>query len=58
MPAKSKKQRRLMAMARKSPKKIFSKNRDVLKMTKGQLRDYAAIKEKRLPAKKRSVKGR
>ena len=47
-----------MAMARKSPKKIFSKNRDVLKMTKGQLRDYAAIKEKRLPAKKRSVKGR
>lgn len=41
MPAKSEKQRRLMAMALHNPKKLYKKNRGVLKMSKSQLRDFA-----------------
>ena len=49
MPAKSKKQRRLMAMAEHHPEMILEKNSGVLSMSKGQLHDFAATSEKKLP---------
>jgi hypothetical protein len=49
MPAKSKKQRRLMAIAEHEPEKLYKRNRKVLKMKKKQLHDFAATKEKKLP---------
>ena len=51
MPAVSKKQRRLMALAEHNPKKVKGKNRGVLKMTKKQLHEFASTKEKGLPKK-------
>ena len=56
MPAKSKAQRRLMAMAEHNPSKVKKKNRGVLKMSKRQLHEYASTKEKKLPNKKRKQK--
>ena len=56
MPAKSKSQRRLMAIAEHSPSKVRGKNRGVLKMSKKQLRDYASTSEKGLPKKVRKKK--
>jgi hypothetical protein len=44
MPATSKKQRRLMAIAEHAPSKLHKANRGVLKMSKPQLHDYAATK--------------
>lgn len=55
MPSKSKAQRKLMAIAKHHPKKVYKKNRGVLKMTKKQLHDFASTKEKKL-SKKRSNK--
>uniref|UniRef100_A0A6M3K5L8 DUF3008 domain-containing protein n=1 Tax=viral metagenome TaxID=1070528 RepID=A0A6M3K5L8_9ZZZZ len=51
LPAKSKSQQRLMAMAKHSPSKIKKKNRGVLKMTDKQLSEYAKTKTKDLPKK-------
>lgn len=56
MPALSKKQRRLMAIAEHHPDQVYSKNRGVLKMSHQQLHDFAATKESGLP--KRKGKGR
>ena len=53
MPALSKKQRELMAIAEHKPWKVKKKNRGVLKMKKSQLHDFAATKEKGLPKKKK-----
>jgi len=53
MPAGSEKQRKLMAIAEHHPEQLYSRNRDVLGMTKGQLHDFASTKEKGLPARKR-----
>jgi hypothetical protein len=53
MPALSKKQRELMAIAEHKPGKVKKKNRGVLKMKKSQLHDFAATKEKGLPKKKK-----
>ena len=53
MPALSKKQRELMAIAEHHPSKVSKKNRGVLKMSKKQLHDYASTKEKGLPKKKK-----
>jgi uncharacterized protein YjiK len=44
MPAKSEKQRRLMAIAEHHPEKLYKKNRAVLKMSKKQLSEYASKK--------------
>jgi hypothetical protein len=52
MPAKSKSQRRLMAMAKHAPEKISKKNKGVLDMTGKQLSDFASTPEKGLPKKK------
>lgn len=43
-PAVSAKQRKLMAIAEHNPSAVHAKNRGVLKMSKGQLHDYAATK--------------
>ena len=53
MPAKSKKQRRMMAIAEHAPEKLYKRNKGVAKMSKGQLHDFATTKEKRLPLKKK-----
>lgn len=42
MPAKSEKQRELMAIAEHHPDQVSAKNKGVLKMSKGQLHDYAS----------------
>lgn len=53
MPAKSRAQRRAMAIAEHHPSKLYGRNRGLLKMSKGQLHDYAGTKEKGLPKKKK-----
>lgn len=53
MPAVSKKQRRAMAIAEHHPEELYERNRGLLKMTRGQLHDYASTKEFRLPTSKR-----
>jgi len=45
MPAKSKVQQRLMALALHNPEKVREENKGVLKMSKKQLRDFAKSKE-------------
>jgi len=49
MPAKSKKQQQLMAIAEHSPEKVSAKNKGVLKMTHTQQHDYAATDTAGLP---------
>lgn len=44
MPAKSEKQREMMAIAEHAPEKLYKKNRGALKMSKSQLHDFAATK--------------
>ena len=44
MPAKSKAQRELMAIAEHHPEQVSAKNAGVLKMSQGQLHDFAATK--------------
>lgn len=51
MPAKSISQRRLMAIAEHHPSKLYSRNKGVLSMSKSQLHDFAATKEKGLRGK-------
>ena len=58
MPARSKAQRRLMAIAEHAPGKLWHKNRSVLKMTGKQLHDFAATKEKGLPKRKKQKRKR
>lgn len=42
-----------MALAEHHPNQVFARNRGVLGMSKGQLRDFAATKEKGLPMHKK-----
>jgi len=56
MPAKSKKQRKAMAIAQHHPSKLYKKNRGLLKMSKKQLHEFATTKEKGLPKKKKKRK--
>lgn len=44
MPATSRAQQQLMAIAEHHPEQVRKRNRGVLKMTKGQLHDFAATK--------------
>lgn len=48
MPAVSRKQQQLMAIAEHDPSKVYAKNRGVLKMSHQQLHDFAATKQKEL----------
>jgi len=52
MPAKSKAQRRAMAVAAHSPSKLFKRNKGLKKMSKTTLREFTTTNEKGLPAKK------
>lgn len=53
MPATSKAQQRLMAMAEHNPSAVSKKNRGVLAMSHEQLHDFASTKRKGLPARKK-----
>lgn len=53
MPAKSVKQRRLMAIAEHHPEKLYKKNRGVAKMGKAKLHEFAATSEKKLPKRRK-----
>lgn len=44
MPAVSKKQRDVMAIAEHHPEKLYKRNRSLLKMSKKQLHEYAETK--------------
>ena len=44
MPAKTRKQQQLMAIAEHHPEEVYAKNRGVLNMTHQQLHDFAATK--------------
>jgi hypothetical protein len=52
MPAKSKKQRRAMAIAEHHPEKLYRRNKSLLGMSPQSLHEFASTKEKGLPAKK------
>lgn len=49
MPAKSKAQQEAMAIAEHHPEKLNAKNKGLLKMSHGQLHDFAATKQRGLP---------
>ena len=49
MPAKSRAQQIVMAIAEKNPSKLQSKNKGLLKMSHDQLHDFAATKRTGLP---------
>lgn len=53
MPARSKAQQEAMSIAEHSPEKLYGKNKDLLKMSKKQLHDFASTKEKGLPKVKK-----
>ena len=52
MPAQSAAQRRLMSIGEYHPEQLYQRNRGILKMSHSQLHDFAATKEKGLPARK------
>jgi hypothetical protein len=56
MPARSKAQQEVMAIAEHSPGKLYAKNRGLLKMSHQQLHDFAATSRKGLA--ERIVKSR
>lgn len=56
MPAKSKAQRRAMAIAKHNPSRLYKRNKDLKKMSKEDLGEFASTKEKGLPKKKRKRK--
>ncbi len=58
MPAKSKAQRRVAAIAKNHPEQLHARNKGMAKMSKKQLGDFARGSEKRLPMRKRKLKGR
>ncbi len=49
MPAKSRSQRIVAAIAEHSPEKLYAKNRGMLSMSHEQLSHFASTKEKGLP---------
>jgi len=53
MPAKSKAQQQVMAIAEHHPEKLYKKNRELLKLSHSQLHDFASTPRKDLPKKKK-----
>ena len=51
MPARSKAQRQAIAIAEHNPSQLYARNQGLLNMTKSQMHDFAATKEKGLPQK-------
>jgi hypothetical protein len=60
MPAESRAQQQLMAIAEHNPSKVSKKNRGVLKMSHKQLHDFAATKglKRKHVTKLSSLKGK
>lgn len=58
MPAKSKAQRRAMAIAEHHPEELYKRNKGLKKMTRTQLHEFAETKEKKLPEKVKKDKGK
>lgn len=56
MPAVSKAQQRLMAMALHNPKAVRGENKGVLSMSDKQLSDFASTPTKKLPKHKNSLR--
>jgi len=52
-PARSKAQRQAIAIAEHKPDELYARNKGLLGMTKSQMHDFAATKEKGLPQKVR-----
>jgi hypothetical protein len=52
MPAKSKAQRRAMAIAEHNPGMLYKRNAGMKKMMKSDMHDFASTPEKGLPKKK------
>ena len=57
MPATSKKQQKLMAIAEHNPDALYKKNKGVAKMSHQQLHDFAHTKTSKLPESKGTKKG-
>lgn len=53
MPAVSQAEQRAMAIAEHDPKKLYKRNRSLLRMTHQQLHDFAATPRTELPKKKK-----
>jgi hypothetical protein len=49
MPAKSKAQRRLFAIAEHHPEELYARNKGLAKLPDKTLHEFAATKEKKLP---------
>lgn len=49
MPARSKKQRRMMAIAEHHPSELYSKDKGAASMSHEQLHEFASTKEAKLP---------
>jgi len=54
MPAESKAQRKVTAIALHAPEKLYDRNKGLAKMKKTDLEDFASTSEKNLPYKKSS----
>lgn len=52
MPAKSKAQQKLFAIAEHNPSALYARNKSLAKLPKQTLHDFAATKTKKLPKKK------
>ena len=52
MPAKSKVQRRMIAIAEHHPEKLYKRNKAATEMTKKALSEFSSTKEKGLPKRK------
>lgn len=52
MPALSKAQQAVMAIAEHEPQKLYKRNKGVLSMNKSQLHDFASTSTKKLPEHK------
>lgn len=55
MPSESRAQQQAMAIAEHDPKKLYKKNRGLLRMTHEQLHDFAATSTRGLPERKKKA---
>lgn len=56
MPAVSKVQQKVMAIAKNNPNALYKRNKGLLKMSKEELEEYAATKTTKLPKHKNALK--
>lgn len=58
MPAQSKAQRQLFAIAEHHPEELYARNKGLKKMSHKQLHEFASTSEKHLPSYKMAHKAR